>query len=144
MKKAFLSISVLFFILLITMCSTKQEIQEDQVPTWAKDMIWYQIFVERFNNGDPTNDPKPENIITASDFYEIPENWSVTPWTKNWFELEEWTEGLDGGFYSKLQLRRYGGDLQGVLDKLDYLQDLGITAIYFNPTNDAPSLPHHL
>ena len=43
-------------------------------------------------------------------------------------------------FYGGLQLRRFGGDLQGVLDKLDYLQELGITAIYFNPINDAPSL----
>ena len=43
-------------------------------------------------------------------------------------------------FYANLQLRRYGGDLQGVLNKLDYLKELGITAIYFNPLNDAPSL----
>ncbi|MCG8474728.1 MAG: glycoside hydrolase family 13 protein, partial [Cytophagales bacterium] len=44
------------------------------------------------------------------------------------------------GFYSYVQMRRYGGDLQGILDKLDYLQDLGITALYINPLNDAPSL----
>jgi cyclomaltodextrinase / maltogenic alpha-amylase / neopullulanase len=39
-----------------------------------------------------------------------------------------------------VQSRRYGGDLQGLLDRLDYLQDLGITALYLNPVNDAPSL----
>ena len=39
-----------------------------------------------------------------------------------------------------MQFRRYGGDLQGVLDRLDYLQDLGVTALYLNPVNDAPSL----
>ncbi len=43
-------------------------------------------------------------------------------------------------FGHKAQLRRYGGDLQGVLDKIDYLAELGITAVYFNPLNDAPSL----
>jgi len=127
-------------LLLFNMCSEREAQPVSQPPEWAKDMIWYQIFVERFNNGDPSNDPKHEYITTASDFYKVPEDWSVTPWTWNWYEQEPWTEELEGGFYSKLQLRRYGGDLQGVLDKLDYLQDLGITAIYFNPINDAPSL----
>jgi glycosidase len=47
---------------------------------------------------------------------------------------------MTNGFYSKIQARRYGGDLQGVLDKLDYIQKLGATAIYFNPLNDSPSL----
>jgi len=49
-------------------------------------------------------------------------------------------KGSDKSFSDLLQYRRYGGDLQGVLDKLDYLQDLGINAIYINPINDAPSL----
>jgi len=109
-------------------------------PSWAKDAIWYQIFVERFNNGDMSNDPKPENIRTASDFRPVPEDWSVTPWTHNWYEQEKWAKNMEVDFYGGLQLRRFGGDLQGVLDKLDYLQELGITAIYFNPINDAPSL----
>ena len=43
-------------------------------------------------------------------------------------------------FYGTVQLRRYGGDLQGVLDRLDYLQELGVTALFLNPVNDAPSL----
>jgi glycosidase len=47
---------------------------------------------------------------------------------------------MEQQFYYTVQLRRYGGDLQGVLDKLDYLQSLGVTALYFNPLNDAPSL----
>lgn len=109
-------------------------------PQWSKEQIWYQIFVERFNNGDTTNDPRPADIYAASNFKPVPENWSVTPWTANWYETEEWAEELGGDFYAKLQYRRFGGDLQGVLDKLDYLQELGITGIYFNPINDAPSL----
>jgi cyclomaltodextrinase len=39
-----------------------------------------------------------------------------------------------------VQFRRYGGDLEGVIDRLDYLQDLGVTALFLNPVNDAPSL----
>jgi len=109
-------------------------------PAWAENAIWYQIFVERFNNGDTTNDPTPENMRTASDFRPVPDDWFVTPWTHNWYKQEEWAKNPDIDFYGGLQLRRFGGDLQGVMDKLDYLEDLGINAIYFNPINDAPSL----
>ncbi len=120
--------------------SAQQDSSYYQPPTWAKSQIWYQIFVERFNNGDTTNDPTPENIYAASNFRPVPDNWEITPWTTNWYETEPWAENMDGDFYSKLQYRRYGGDIGGVIDKLDYLEDLGITAIYFNPLNDAPSL----
>lgn len=112
----------------------------DSSPQWAKKAIWYQIFVERFSNGDPDNDPSPLTISTASDFVSPPENWHITPWTNDWYKRDDWAKDHPGDFYSQLQLRRYGGDLKGVLDKLDYLVDLGITAVYFNPLNDAPSL----
>jgi glycosidase len=79
-----------------------------------------------------------------------PENWSTTPWTQDWYEPDDYWDGIEDwakdnrmdlpGFDQKVQLRRYGGDLQGVFDRLDYLDSLGITAIYFNPLNDAPSL----
>lgn len=108
-------------------------------PHWSQEAIWYQIFVERFRNGDPHNDPDlrtMQGALTDS----IPKDWTVTPWTHNWYEQETWAEksGLD--FYRTIQMRRYGGDLQGVIDKIPYLKELGITAIYFNPLNDAPSL----
>ena len=135
----------LFFvslILAIVGCTTgtKQKQSVNEPPQWAKNQIWYQIFVERFNNGDISNDPTPENIYAASNFKQVPENWEITSWTSNWYQPDVYTENMDGDFYSKLQSRRYGGDLQGVINKLDYLQELGITAIYFNPLNDAPSL----
>lgn len=74
-------------------------------PAWVKDAVFYQLFPERFANGDPANDPadvKP---------------WGGKPEYDNFF----------------------GGDLQGVLDHVDYLSELGITAIYFNPIFDAPA-----
>jgi len=108
-------------------------------PEWSKKVIWYQIFVERFYNGDTTNDPKPENIYVALSG-KAPQGWAITPWTNNWYALDRWAAGNGKPFNDNLQDRRYGGDLQGVIDKLDYLADLGVTAIYLNPINDAPSL----
>jgi len=113
---------------------------ENQVPEWSKEAVWYQIFVERFRNGDTTNDPTAEDIKgTYPD--SIPGNWKVTTWTSDWYQPDEYFEQSPlPDQWNNLQLRRYGGDLQGVLDQLDYLKLLGITAIYFNPLNDSPSL----
>lgn len=112
-------------------------------PAWAGSAIWYQVFVERFRNGDPRNDPQPADI--ASDGQQAPLGWAVTPWNHDWYAREPWAREkvndrpkLDFGQVTGL--RRYGGDLLGVLDKLDYLHDeLGVTALYLNPVNDAPS-----
>ena len=107
---------------------------------WAKEAIWYQIFVERFRNGDPGNDPTPADMV-GSYPDKIPTDWKITPWGHDWYAHEPWLDSVKAtGFYSKIQARRYGGDLQGVLDKIDYIQSLGVTAIYFNPLNDSPSL----
>ena len=111
----------------------------DQAPDWAREAIWYQIFVERFRNGDLSNDPRPEYMQGAYPGY-VPANWQVTPWHQDWYEQENWAKAEGGDFHRLAAARRFGGDLQGVLDKLDYLEDLGITAIYFNPLNDSPSL----
>jgi len=118
-------------------------------PEWSHDVVWYQIFAERFWNGDPSNDPTREDLYGAYPGF-APENWSTTPWTQDWYAPDDYWDGIEDwakdnrmdlpGFDQKVQLRRYGGDLQGVFDRLDYLDSLGITAIYFNPLNDAPSL----
>jgi len=112
----------------------------DQPPAWAKEAIWYQIFVERFCNGDTSNDPRPENMDSPPVNQVTPPGWSVTPWTHDWYAQEPWAKKTGKRFNETVQYRRYGGDLQGVLDKLDYLQDLGVTALFLNPVNDAPSL----
>jgi cyclomaltodextrinase / maltogenic alpha-amylase / neopullulanase len=109
------------------------------VPAWTGDAIWYQIFVERFRNGDPSNDPTAHDI-EAFTTHAMPGGWKPTPWTHDWYRLEPWAAATGEDFYTTIQFRRYGGDLQGVLDRLDYLQQLGVTALYLNPTNDAPSL----
>ncbi len=114
--------------------------QSNLPPAWAKDAIWYQIFVERFYNGDKTNNPTVETTSVPNMHIVPPAGWQVSSWTSNWYMRQPWERDEKQDFSSILQFRRYGGDLQGVLDKLDYLQELGITAVYFNPLNDAPSL----
>lgn len=104
-----------------------------EAPDWAKRAMWYQIFPERFRNGDKSNDP-PRTV----------------PWTQKW--NAPYTPGKNvakgspqdfvekGTFFQYIFDRRYGGDLQGVREKLPYLRDLGVTAIYFNPVFQAESL----
>lgn len=127
--------------LLFSGCKQEPEVKDiSSVPGWAKEAIWYQIFVERFRNGDPANDPTPADMKGAYPG-SLPENWQITPWGHDWYSHEPWLDSVRAGnFYGKIQARRYGGDLQGVLEKLDYIKELGVTAIYFNPLNDSPSL----
>ncbi|MCA9734607.1 alpha-glucosidase C-terminal domain-containing protein [candidate division KSB1 bacterium] len=113
---------------------------EEFVPQWAKSVIWYQIFPERFRNGDRGNDPTAADIIGA-DPAEPPKQWRVHPWGSDWYKLMDYEiENGEKELWKHLLRRRYGGDLQGIIDKLDYLHDLGITALYLNPVFDSPSL----
>lgn len=111
----------------------------NQPPEWSKSAIWYQVFVERFYNGDKKNDPTLANITVPTQM-EPPNDWSVTPWTQDWFGQQLWEKNLHKPFNETIQFRRYGGDLQGVINKLGYLQQLGVNALFLNPINDAPSL----
>ena len=137
--------AVLVSLVLVSGCSPKapRQLPTTQptlaVPAWSADAIWYQIFVERFRNGDPTNDPTPHDIegVTSEP---LPDDWKPTPWSQDWYRQEPWAAASGKDFYGTVQFRRYGGDLQGVIDRLDYLQDLGVTALFLNPVNDAPSL----
>lgn len=89
-------------------------------PDWAKGAVIYQIYVDRFYNGNPDND------VLDREYSYIGEH--VT-------KVEDW-----GKYPAAMGVREfYGGDLQGVIQKLDYLTDLGIDAIYFNPLFVSPS-----
>ncbi len=89
-------------------------------PDWAKGAVMYQIFVDRFYNGDPTND------CLTNEYQYIGEKT---------VRVEDWDK-----YPAAMGVREfYGGDLQGVLDKMDYLEDLGIEVIYFNPLFVSPS-----
>ncbi len=109
------------------------------VPDWAKDAVWYQIFPERFRNGDPNNDPQfrdtfgswPHDTVSA---------WQASPWTADWYRLQPWEQANGKSFNYNAARRRFGGDVQGIIDKLDYLQQLGVNAIYLNPMFESPTL----
>jgi glycosidase len=143
--KYFFLLSALTAVCLLTGCKStpvRQLSEKDltAVPEWSKHAIWYQIFVERFRNGDTANDPTVADMKGGyPDNY--PADWKVTPWSHDWYAHESWLDKINAGsFYSKIQARRYGGDLQGVLDEIDYISALGVNVIYFNPLNDSPSL----
>ena len=90
------------------------------VPEWAKGAVMYQIFTDRFCNGDSSND------VETGEYYYINDRVNqVTDW-------EKYPDAMDVHNF-------YGGDLQGVLDKLDYLQELGVEVLYFNPLIVSPS-----
>ncbi len=131
-------ISIIFFTVL-TVISIHAQKKSESVPSWAKKAIWYQIFPERFSNGDHSNDPKPDDMKGAWPYF-IPEGWQNHPWTSDWYKLQPWEVKTEKDFYWNAGVRRYGGDLQGVIDKLDYLKNLGINSIFLNPIFESPSL----
>jgi cyclomaltodextrinase len=130
---------LLLLVLLLISCGSSEKPKQSTYPAWVKDAVFYQIFPERFRNGDPGNDPQAADLEGSWPHDPVAE-WQVSPWTSDWYQLQPWEKANGRGFNYNTQLRRYGGDLQGVLDKLDYLQELGITAIYFNPLFESPSL----
>jgi len=114
--------------------STPQKKQD-----WSTGAVWYQIFPERFRNGDPDNDLVSTHHPEREKIKNLESVWRPSSWTSDWYALSEYEKSFGLDFYGCVSLRRYGGDLQGVLDRLDYLHDLGITAIYLNPVFQAES-----
>ena len=97
-----------------------QLIPNFQTPDWAKGAVYYQIFTDRFRNGNPESD------VLTGEYYYI--NRQVEG-------VEDWEAPVT----SPDVHRFYGGDLQGVIEKLDYLKYLGVEVIYFNPLFVSPS-----
>ena len=115
-------IQKLFLLILIagTMTACQQPLQQQTgAPSWADNVVWYQIFVERFHNGDTTNDPTPEDIAVATQIFPVPSDWKITSWTSDRWKMDPWAEDLGISFRNALQHRRYGGDFEGVINKLD-------------------------
>src|SRR3954466_11008538 len=133
---------VLFSAALIAAGSARADLRSSSTvqgkQAWAAEAVFYQIFPERFANGDPHNDPTRDSL-------ELPVSpepaWRISNWTADWYSRDDWGKQRGPDFYKDGVFdRRYGGDLQGVLEKLDYLSDLGINAIYFNPVFYSRSL----
>jgi glycosidase len=139
MKNWIKALSVFIIISPITILIGKNMDKKEFVPKWAKEVVWYQIFPERFRNGDKTNDPDL-NSTKGSWPHDDSSPWQVHPWTSDWYQLQDYEKKNGKDIWFNIQRRRYGGDLQGIIDKLDYLKDLGISAIYLNPIFESASL----
>jgi len=113
----------------------------DFVPAWARHVVWYQIFPERFANGDPGNDPTPESLEGSLHGGALHPGWRTHPWTSDWYAMQPWERASGKALRDNLPDRRYGGDIAGILQRLPHLLELGVNAIYLNPVFDAPS--HH-
>lgn len=120
------------------LCAINCRAQKDFTPEWSKGVVWYQIFPERFFNGDPKNDPKAVDQNGAYPFNDTSE-FQIHPWTSDWYELQPYEKKNGKNIWYNLQRRRYGGDLQGVINKLDYIKSLGVDAIYLTPVFWSPS-----
>lgn len=91
-----------------------------KTPDWAKGAVMYQIMTDRFCNGDKTNDVQTNEYAYIGKGVSAVSDWNELPATDGTRQF-------------------YGGDLQGVIDKLEYLDKLGVEAIYFNPIFVSPS-----
>ena len=89
-------------------------------PDWAKGAVMYQIFVDRFCDGDPSNNVETDEYSYIDSHVQAVKEWHRMP------------EAMDVRNF-------YGGDLQGVIDKLDYLSELGVQVLYLNPIFVSPS-----
>ena len=92
-----------------------------KTPQWAKGAVMYQIMVDRFRNGDPTNTVEDGEYFYIGDRAVQVKDWNKYP--EGYMAIREF----------------YGGDLQGVIDKMEYLQELGVEVLYFNPIFVSPS-----
>ena len=132
--------------------TTSKDIQLFNVPNWAKEAIWYNIFPDRFYNGNHYNDPifnefgpeafKP-NRLHEQNFVEeyrweksnnVISHFDRNRWTSDFREQVIWEKlGEREIDYSLKYARMYGGDLQGIKEKIPYMKELGINAVWLNP-----------
>lgn len=108
--------------------------QQPDPPAWARGLTWYMIMPDRFANADTLNDPGVEYLFDDS---RVP--WKVSSWTANWYERTVEEKMLHDSFYPAALLRQYGGDIDGLISKLDYLQDLGVQGIILTPMFESRS-----
>ena len=128
---------------------SKDNVQPFFTPDWVKDGIIYQIFTDRFYNGSEENNPDfsewyyqginvapsdGELLKKYTQYFHFVDDWyDVSGLTKSSYHAPN-EEGYQPDYNSF-----YGGDIEGIHQKLDYLEDLGITIIYFNPIFEAKS-----
>ena len=96
-------------------------------PSWLKNAVIYQVFPDRYRNGDAANDP-----IQSGD-------WIYAQTVRKLTWSQDLCDPRGGSCPNEYSNQFYGGDLQGLIDELDTLQQLGVTTVYLNPIFEAPS-----
>lgn len=99
------------------------------VPDWAPDVVYYYIFPDRFRNGNVANDPQPGRAKYHDHTVEFHKNWNDKPWVPGT------GDGSDAHYNNDF----YGGDLEGIIQKLDYIRELGANTLYLTPIFKAAS-----
>ena len=99
------------------------------VPAWAQDAVYYYIFPERFRNGDPRNDPKPGVDKFHDKTVEFHADWNDKPWRPHS------GDGSDDEYSNDF----FGGDIAGIIEKLDYIRSVGANTLYITPMFTAAS-----
>ena len=99
------------------------------VPAWAKDAVYYYIFPERFRNGDTGNDEKPGVDRFHDKTVEFHKDWNDKPWRPHS------GDGSDDDYSNDF----YGGDIAGIVEKLDYIKSVGANTLYITPMFTAAS-----
>lgn len=103
-------------------------------PQWARGVTWYQILIDRFDNGDPHNDPRARDL-----FEKASDPWVKSVWTANWHILTPQEAAFSPSFYPNAFRRQFGGDLEGVRRRVPYLADLGVGAVILSPVFESRS-----
>jgi len=88
----------------------------EPLPAWVADARWYYIVVPRFQNGEKANDPA-----------------GTIAWSPEWPTVTADDQAPTPALRREWQSRRYGGDLQGVIQRLSYLRELGVNALCLSP-----------
>ncbi|MBQ3656057.1 MAG: glycoside hydrolase family 13 protein [Bacteroidales bacterium] len=109
-------------------------------PSWAAEVVWYEIFPDRFCRGNFSNPIMADDLIGTTPWNFDGENWEISAWNAEWKGRQPHEQDNRKSLKMNVLRRRYCGDLQGVISKLEYLAGLGITALYFTPLQFSPSL----
>ncbi|EIX1532996.1 maltodextrin glucosidase [Cronobacter sakazakii] len=95
----------------------------DDGPQWVQDQVFYQIFPDRFARSTPRGAQQDNIYFHHAQGHDI--------------ILRDWHEPVSAEVGGSTF---YGGDLDGIREKLPYLKKLGVTALYLNPIFSAPSV----
>ncbi len=113
----------------------------DNYPSWAAQVIWYEIFPERFCRKNYENPISSLDILGTTPWnFSKDSAWEIHPWTSDWYRRQPYEKENSKSLKINILRRRYCGDLKGIISKLDYLSELGVNALYFTPMQYSPSL----